>query len=433
MNRQKKKYFKNLIIIGILFTLTSCVDKTTDKILDNWLNQLLEQKDYFKLRELLESNEDKLTEDRLLYYKAFVTKAFGEKDQSNKHINVLLKKYKNEFNDSTIKSLLDLKAANYLYNYDYKKASGIFANILNVYSNVLDSTDIADYKNVKNLFKTFSNVKPQIMHKNSLIKIASYRNKFNHLMTPVKSNGVSEDFIFDTGANLSTISESQAKKMNLTLFEQNVDVGSSTKINVQSKLAVADSLYVGDILFENVVFLVMSDDQLTFPEVNYKIHGIVGFPVIHQLEEVHLHKNGNITVPKSPKEKKLKNMVLEGLNPVVKIISNNDTLLFTFDTGAKNSELSFKYFNEHKGEIENRGELQTNERRGAGGQTTIKEYLLKNFPMKIGTKNTTLTEISVTLEEYDFNKYFDGNLGQDAFTQFNTLVINFKYMYVDFE
>ncbi|MDM8159583.1 aspartyl protease family protein [Labilibaculum sp. K2S] len=427
------KYLKNLIIIGILFTLTSCANKKTDKIIDNELNQLLEQKDYFKLRERLESNEDKLTEDRLLYYKAFVTNAFGEKKQSNEHINVLLEKYKNEFNDSTLTSLLDLKASNYLYSHDYKQASASYAKMLNDYPNVLDSVEIANCKNVKNLFVTFSNVKPQIMHKNSLVQIASYRNKFNHIMTPVKSNGVCEDFIFDTGANLSTIAESQAKKMNLTLFEQNVDVGSSTKINVQSKLAVADSLYVGDILFENVVFLVLADDQLTFPEVNYQIHGIVGFPVIHQLEEVHLHKNGNITVPKSPKEKKLKNMVLEGLTPVVKVISDNDTLLFTLDTGAKNSELSFKYFNEHKSEIENRGELQTNARGGAGGRTTVKEYLLKNFPMKIGTKKTTLTEIPVTLEEYDFNKYFDGNLGQDIFNQFNTLIINFKYMYVDFE
>ncbi|WP_421919636.1 retropepsin-like aspartic protease family protein [Marinifilum sp.] len=433
MNRQKMKYLKNLIIIGILFTLTSCANKTTDKIIDNRHHQLLEQKDYFKLRELLESNEDKLTEDRLLYYKAFVTNAFGEKKQSNEHINGLLEKYKNEFNDSTLISLLDLKASNYLYNYDYKQASDIYAKILNDYPNVLDSAEAPNYKNVKNLFETFSNVKPQIIHKKNWVKIASYRNKFNHIMTPVKSNGVSEDFIFDTGANLSTIAESQAKKMNLTLFEQNIDVGSSTKINVQSKLAVADSFYVGDILFENVVFLVMPDDQLTFPKVNYQIHGIIGFPVIHQLEEVHLHKNGNITVPKSPKEKKLTNMVIEGLYPVVKVISDNDTLLFTFDTGAKKSELSFKYFNEHKDEIENRGELQTIERGGAGGQTTVKEYLLKNFPMEIGTKKTTLTEIPVTLEEYNFNKYFDGNLGQDVFTQFNTLIINFKYMYVDFE
>jgi hypothetical protein len=63
----------------------------------------------------------------------------------------------------------------------------------------------------------------------------------------------------------------------------------------------------------------------------------------------------------------------------------------------------------------------------------IKEYILKNFPLIIGSKKTTIKQIPVTLEEYGYNEYFDGNLGQDVFTQFNTLIINFKYLYVDFE
>jgi hypothetical protein len=166
---------------------------------------------------------------------------------------------------------------------------------------------------------------------------------------------------------------------------------------------------------------------------HYKRAGNIGFPVIHQLEEVRLHKDGSISFPNTPNESKLKNMVLEGLNPIVQLVSENDTLLFTLDTGAKNSELSFKYFNDHKAEIEKKGELQMNERGGAGGQTMVKEYILKNFPLIIGSKKTMLEKIPVTMEEYGFNKYFDGNLGQDVFTMFDTLIINFKNMYVDFE
>jgi hypothetical protein len=126
-------------------------------------------------------------------------------------------------------------------------------------------------------------------------------------------------------------------------------------------------------------------------------------------------------------------MFLEGLNPIVQVVSDNDTLLFTFDTGATNSELSFKYYSNHKSEIEEKGKLQTNERGGAGGQTMVKEYILENFQVRVGAKTVTLVKIPVTLEEYGFNKYFDGNLGQDVFTQFNKLIINFKYMYVNLE
>jgi hypothetical protein len=74
-----------------------------------------------------------------------------------------------------------------------------------------------------------------------------------------------------------------------------------------------------------------------------------------------------------------------------------------------------------------------NKRGGAGGQTTVEEYIIKDFPLRIGSKKTVLEQIPVALEEYGFNRYFDGNLGQDVFTQFNTLIINFKYMYGDFQ
>ena len=339
---------KSLILLIIVIAFTSCSVSKTNQTLDQNLNQLLEQKDYFRLSEQLQINKEKISKDRFLYYKAFVDNAFGENTQSIAQVEVLLETYKTNFNDSIAEKILALKADNYIHTHQYKQASVIYGDILNQFSKDLDSADIADYKNMKSLFETLGTIAPQVMQEHQTVKIASYRNQFNHLMAPIKVNEIAEDFIFDTGANLSTISESQAKKMNLKLFEQNIDVGSSTGINVASKLAVADSLYFGPILFKNVVFIVMPDEKLSFPEIDYYIHGIIGFPVIHQLEEIHLNKDGSIVVPEKPTASNLKNMFLEGLTPVIKTTSGKDTLLFTFDTGASQSELSYFYYKEHK-------------------------------------------------------------------------------------
>lgn len=221
--------------------------------------------------------------------------------------------------------------------------------------------------NVKNLFGTFANTAPQKMSKQKDVLLNSHRNNFNHLMTPVRIGATNEDFIFDTGANLSTISESQANKMKLRVFEQSVDIGSSTQRKVQSKLAVADSMFVGDIFFENVLFLVMPDDQLTFPEINYVIKGIIGFPVINQLGEVHLKHDGKLFVPKVISSNTKQNMFFEGLNPVVQVFSKRDTLLFTFDTGASQSELSFKYYNERKLAVREKGKKTNKPKRRCWG------------------------------------------------------------------
>jgi hypothetical protein len=431
-NFKKMTHIKTLFFAILMATIFGCSSKTNNKLIDNKLANLLEKKEYFKLKDELIKNEKELTADRVLFYNVFINKAFGDRQKSNSEVGILFDKYYKTLNDTTIVKLLDVKAANYLYLYEYKKASLIYEEILGKHSKILDSTDVADYKNAKNIFGTFANVQPQIMHKQNDVTLNAYRNKFNHLMTPVKVDTINEDFIFDTGANLSTISESQAKKMKLKIFEQSVDIGSSTQKEIQSKLAVADSLYIGDILFENVLFIVMPDDQLTFPQINYAIKGIIGFPVIHQLGEMHLKKDGNIFIPKTASKKTEKNMFFEGLNPVVKVASESDTLLFTFDTGAGHTELSFKYFNDHKTDVEKKGEMQTNERGGAGGKVAVKEYILSNFPLQIGKHKTSLDKIPVTLEEYGFNKYFDGNLGQDVFLKFNSLIINFENMYIDF-
>lgn len=424
---------KSFCFYLILTSLVSCSQKVSNQVVDGRLNDLLERRDYFKLRDELSKNESQLTEDRVLFFNAFVKKAFGERAGSNQDIEVLLEKYTPTLDDTSVVALLDAQAANYLHLYQYQKAAAIFEEILTKHAGTLDSAEAASYQNAKLLFGTFADTPPQKMHKPKDVSLASYRNQFNHLMTPVKVDTVQEDFIFDTGANLSTISESQALKMNLRIFEQSVEVGSSTQNEIQSKLAVADSFYVGEILFENVLFLVMPDDQLTFPEIAYTIKGIIGFPVIHQLGEVHLKKDGGIFVPKVASRKAAQNMFFEGLNPVVRAFSENDTLLFTFDTGAMATELSFKYYHDHQRDVEQKGAMQNNERGGAGGIVAVKEYMLPNFPLTIGTHPTSLDSIRVTLEEYDFNKYFDGNLGQDVLMKFNTLIINFEHLFIDFK
>lgn len=424
------------IISCVLFIclLTSCTSQNIDPVaFDAELEQLLNQKDYFTLQEKLLANEKTLSPERQLYFKVFSAKAFGNRLESSTLIDSLLGNYRQPLADSLALKLLDIKASNHIYTYQYKSASEIYGTILSEYSEIIDSADIDNYKNIQALFGTLSVVGTQKVHLVKDVIIPSKRNTFNHLLSPVTIGGLTEDFIFDTGANFSTITLSQANKMNLKLFEQNIDVGSSTKNTILSTLAVADSLYFGEILFENVVFIVMPDEELTFPELNYAIKGIIGFPVIHQLGEIRLNKNGTITVPLNRTKKGFKNMFFEGLNPVVRAFTENDTLLFTFDTGASHSELSYTYFKKNKIRIESLGERQTNQRGGAGGQSSVDEYILLDFRLKVGSAEAELQSIPVTMEEYDFNAHFDGNLGQDFIEKFQTLILNFEDMYIDFE
>jgi hypothetical protein len=306
------------------------------------LNELLKSKNFFKLRSELKNAGNKLSEERLLYYQMFCEYAFDKVQQSDECADKLLNKYGKRMDSATIVEILVVKADNYVRSYRYKEAAEMYSLLLTGYNSVSDSLEIASYQNMQNLFRALATVKPQRMYIDKDTEIKAYRNLFNHLMTPVKCGGIAGEFIFDSGANLSTVSDSCAIKMGFTVFEADIQVGTSTDVKIQTKLAVADSLYVGDILFENVVYLVTPAEQMSFPSINYEVHGIIGFPVLHQMGEIHIRKDGAIFVPKEPENRNLENIFLHGLHPVVQLSSGNDTLLLMFDTGAKSVNSFFE-------------------------------------------------------------------------------------------
>lgn len=422
------------MFICILFIAACSNLSKNNQAVDDYLLKLLENNEYFKLSEELLIEQKQLADERLLYYKMHCANVFDNGKESNEYADILLTKYKELLHDTIIVEILEVKSNNYIRNYQYKEAANMYHTILAQYGNILDSIKTDEYHNEQRLNRTLESVKPQHIHLQNDAEIPACRNKFRHLMVPVKCGSKTDEFIFDTGAGLSTIALSYATKMNLTIYESNIDVWSSTDITISSKLAVADTLYVGGIMFENVVFLVMPDDQLSFPSVNYEIHGIIGFPVIHQMGEIRMSKDGTIKIPKEPQNKKLNNMYLNGLKPIVKVISENDTLLFILDTGASSSELYKNYYERHKSNIQASGELKIAKRGGAGGIVDVQEYELQNFPYKIGSKSNVLPKISVVISESTSNnKGTDGNLGQDVISQFNEMILNFKYMYIDFD
>jgi len=398
----------------------------------NLLSACLEKKDFFKLKEEIEKTEKQLPEKEMLYYKMYLEYAFNNIKQSNTYIDELLGKYKDQLDNKIIAETLKIKSDNCFRGFYYKEAAEAYKQLLSEYQHEINKTDIDEYKNEYAFYKGLQNVEPQKMAKSCSIEINSYRNQFNHLMIPVECGGVKDNFILDTGANVSVVTETYAKKMGLPIYQSDADVGTSTGKRIKIQLSVAKKIIIGKIIFENVVFMCVPDKDLTFPDINLEIHGVIGFPIIQQIGEIHINKNGNIFIPEHYQKNHSKNIFLDQLFPIIKVVSVNEKLLLNFDTGANNSELSKKYYEDHETEIKNNGIFQNGERGGAGGTVNVKKYILKNFSYQIGNKNGILPEIEVILQEYGYSKFFDGVIGQDIIMQHEKMVINLKEMYIDF-
>ena len=426
---------KNLILILICFFLIINVKLFCQN--DSICSNFLKNKQFFRLENFLTTNKKKLSNRTYYFNQMYVQQAFGNYKKAERFAEKLKKTYAKTTAPDSIRqsenlSLLSFYAINAMQRFDYKVVAQNYEDILKNCSQILDSAQIEDYKNNFSLFSTLKNIPAQKLRiPRQNIEIQSFKNKFNHILVPVSKGNIQSEFIFDTGASFAMISDSIARLMRLTILPVDVNVLTATHLQIQPQLAVADSFYIDNILFENVVFLVTPQRDLTFPQADYTIYGVIGFPQILQMGEVRLQSSGKIIIPKKQSRQKEKNMFLDGYNPVIQIFTENDTLLFRLDTGAAASELSYKYFDKHKEDILKDSEIQQVMRGGAGGIQDSQEYSLKNFNYKIGKTEGTLPTITIQTNDYKFTQLFDGNLGQDILLQYPEIILNFKNLYLE--
>lgn len=246
---------------------------------------------------------------------------------------------------------------------------------------------------------------------------------------PISVGETTIDAVFDTGAQLTVLTQSVADACGLKAFPETIPVDSVTGAKVQAHLAELPDLKFGASTFRHVIALVMADKDLTFGP--YKISAIVGFPVIEALGRLEFGRAGQLRAGYRSDKPSLRNLALKGLGPVVQGHFRNVDLTFNIDTGAMNSHFTKNLIDRFpdiaKGE---RGVLNLG---GAGGAKPFKTYILPNFEMNLGGQTVRLPKADVLTESSNeaIDRFY-GNLGQDVFRQFDTMVIDFRNMSFEF-
>ena len=327
----------------------------------------------------------------------------------------------------------ELLADSYLKTFQYQKAANYYKLLAGFKE--AGAEEIKSYENSYKLWSALAEVPAQTISFAGDTRLQATRDKARLMNVPVEINNQTMDFVFDTGANLSTITASTAQKLGLKIIETDVSVGSSTDVSVKSKLGVAPVLKIGQVTVKNVVFLVLEDKSLYFPQINYQINGIIGFPVIEAFREITLTKKDEVIVPaRSSVGKFEQNMLLDELNPVILATYNNRKMSFTLDTGAQTSSFYQAFFKSQEEEIKKVAKLEKVKMGGAGGFKEVSAYILENPSLTIAGKQIALKKVEVLTEPInEDSRYFYGNLGQDLIRQFEKMTLNFDSMSIVFE
>ena len=405
------------------------------------LGSLAQKKNFFRVRQELIENKSRIDPEVYYYYWSLAENAFSHFSESNEAIEHFLEGAGSMKNDSVFKKILMVKQLNLVNLFEYKDAYLTNQYILENFKHVCTEDEINDLTNTGRIWKALENSGKQQIHHPFDVKIELTRDMAKLANVPVTVSGKTKNFIFDTGANFSVIQRSVALEMNCEIIPVQFDVSAITGAKVKSDLAVVKELFIGDpegsgqvIKCENVVFLVFDDKDLTFSEVNYSIQGIIGFPVIRNLDEIHITKEDELIIPKTPELYSQSNMILNGFVPVVQVIQGKDTLQFTFDTGAVGTSLNAAYYQKYKKRVEKKGKKQKLRSGGAGGMVEYEGYLLPELTLTVGKSKATLHNIPLEKDPLgEASAHFDGNLGQDFIKKFDEMIISFKYSAILFK
>jgi hypothetical protein len=382
-------------------------------------------RDYFTLRDRLAAAEPAETPP-VRFARAIVEHAFNQPAASNATIAALLEEA--ALPDSLVVALQEVEVANHLRLFQYASGLAVTDRLL-ADSARLEASRLRDLRNVRRIFHALAEVPPQTAE---LRGPAALRLEEGRI--PLQVNESTRHYVFDTGANLSTIMRSEAEALGLRVYPADIDVGTSTDLRVTADLAVADRLVLGQVEYRHVVFLVLEDSLLSFPG-GFRIPGIVGFPVIEQLGEVRFGRDGEVTIPVPVPPRAERNLALEQLTPLTRVrwldADDRAPLLCRLDTGADRTQFYEPFYRRYRAGIDAVTSPVTRRSGGAGGIRELPARVLPSAWLAVGDTTVALDSTEVLLQPIvreASENYLDCNLGHDVFGAFSSYIINFRDM-----
>ncbi|MFP5437754.1 MAG: retropepsin-like aspartic protease [Bacteroidia bacterium] len=428
-----KKIMRPVCIIFFCAVLVSCTIKKNTTVFSeptvyHNIDSLISQKDFFKSREFFNRDSATLTEYHALMVKASLHNAFNKPAQSNAAINKLFEFYGAQLTDSVKLNLLRIRSGNHARLFDYSGAATALSVLLHDYPLLISGAEITDFQNSLETWQALAARPAQTVTRNGTVRMKMQRDKVGLKNIHIKRDTLSMPFVLDTGANFSTVNETTAAKMGMVIVDSAIDVGAITGKLVEARLGICPEFSIGSIVVKNAVFLVFPDASLYFPQVDYQLNGIIGFPVIEALGEIQLTHEDELIVPENPTVYKNQNMTLDFLTPIIQL----GTEYYTFDTGAANTMLYPKYYNAHP-EAYSGLKLREFQSGSVGGIVKRSGYLV-TFNTMINNKKVTVDNVDLYAEDTNpQSAVFYGNLGQDLFSNFKKITINFRQMFIKFD
>jgi predicted aspartyl protease len=248
-----------------------------------------------------------------------------------------------------------------------------------------------------------------------------------YLTLPVSINGRMDDFILDTGAWQSAVTEPLAKKLGLTLLNVQASVTDASGTRTSFRTAVADEVVVAGTRFRHVSLAVIAGGG---PFADAEV-GIIGMPVLLALGHIHWSMDGTAEVGgvSSGRSLPIPNLVFDRHRLLVSADVQGRSVWATFDTGANTTQLNANFAEWFPGVVAS-GKRTTSEITGIGGTQSFQAVELPELSLRIASTERVVRPAQVTLQRIALmgGECCIGNAGHDLLKQGRGFTIDFSRM-----
>lgn len=397
---------------------------------DAKMGEILNSGDLFQLREQYSILKDSVSIEMLnLISEAQLGIGFNQLVRADAALDNLLQFHQAELGAETSIGMAALRAMNLLNLGLYSQAGKAGEDLVNALKDAIPFESLYSFVFIERMGKSLSNCpKPYIERPSHNIIVpmkCDTVGRGNHFYIPVEVNGITKDYIFDTGCSFGNfVSENYAEEVGLKIISDSIPV-SGMNIGFV-KLAIADSLKVGEIVYHNPIFMVAPPDK----EVDsvFTFDGVLGYHFIRDIKEVIIDNESKSYVFPYQISEGEPNMFLSSNTPNVRIEYEGQPFDLVFDTGNVKSDLGNSFAQMFPEALSGLAEHESS-RGGFGGVSQVKAVTLPKFSFSLSGRPVTLHNTEV-LKESAESQLFSGSLGADFVLSFKRLIINYENMFI---
>ena len=395
------------------------------------MGEILNSADLFQIREQYPILKDSLSIGMLnLVSEAQLGIGFNKLERAGSALDSLLQFHQTELGAETSVGMAALRAMNLLNLGLYSQAGKAGEDLVNALKDTFPFESLYSFVFIERVGKALSNCAGSYLERPSHditvpMKCDTVGRGF-HFHIPVEVKGITKDYIFDTGCSFGNfVSEDYAEEVGLKIISDSIPVSGMDVGFV--KLAVADSLKVGEIVYHNPIFMVAPPDE-TLDSV-FTFDGVLGYHFIRDVGEVIIdNESGTFVFPYQISDGE-PNMFLSSNTPKVRIEYEGQPFDMVFDTGNVKSNLGNEFVQMFPETLSGLPEHESSFG-GFGGVSKTEAVTLPEFVFSLSGQPITLRDTEVWMGPSSGSQLFYSSLGADFILSFRRLVINYKNMFV---